>query len=145
MWRVTFNFNCEVVHRFQTIIMRYDHFPGCFPKTCQVVYKNCFSFSYVWRTLTLLGRKDWHKIAKIVISHSISVFPIAWPFCLFSPISTRPYENSQLELKSYRYFRAKLKNVLWSGDLKASLSYSSEKLIYKSTYHASKEISEFSY
>ena len=106
--------------------------------------------------LCLLGKTDMKLLRSLLtsfffsflpfsFSHSISVFPIAWPFCLFSPISTRPYENSQLELKSYRYFRAKLKNVSWSGDLKASLSYSSEKLIYKSTYHASKEISEFSY
>ena len=39
--------------------------------------------------------------------------------------------NGRAKLKSYRHFRAKLKHVLWLGDPKASLSNSSEKLIYK--------------
>ena len=44
-------------------------------------------------------------------------------------------------LKSYRHFRGKLKHVLWLRDLKASLSNSLEKSIYKtpSTGHILEE------
>ena len=42
----------------------------------------------------------------------------------------QPNFNCWAKLKSNRDFSAKLKHVLWLGDLKASLSNSSEKLIY---------------
>ena len=60
-------------------------------------------------------------------------FNFARPFRPFSPVSTQPYQNGRAKLKSYRHFRAKLKHVLWLGDLKASLSNSIENIIYKTS------------
>ena len=57
-------------------------------------------------------------------------------------------QNGWANSKSCRHFRAKLKHVLWLGDLKASLSNSSEKLIYKTSFnipHLSQQISCFSW
>ena len=49
-------------------------------------------------------------------------FPIH--FRPFSPVSTQPHQNCQTKLKSCGPPRAKLKHVLWLGDLKASLKNS---------------------
>ena len=38
----------------------------------------------------------------------------------FSPVSTRPHQNCRVKLKSCGHPRAKLKYVLWFGDLMAS-------------------------
>ena len=58
-------------------------------------------------------------------------FPIH--FGQFGPVSTQPHQNGRAWCKSYGHLRAKLKHVLWLGDLKASLSNSIEKFIYKTS------------
>ena len=74
-------------------------------------HKTCFSFA-------LKCIQDLH-------------FPIH--FGQFGPVSTQPYQNGRAWCKSYGHLRAKLKNVLWLGDLKAPLSNSIEKFIYKTS------------
>ena len=60
-------------------------------------------------------------------------FNLAWPFCPFGSVSTLPYQNGRTKLKSCGYPRIKLKNVLLSGDLKASLRIAAKKSLYKTS------------
>ena len=60
-------------------------------------------------------------------------FNFAWLFRPFSPVSPQPYQNGRAKLKSYGHFKAKLKHVLWLGDLKASYIIASEKKLYKTS------------
>ena len=78
-------------------------------------HKTCFSFA-------LKCIQDLH-------------FPIH--FGQFGPVSTQPHQNGRAWCKSCVHLRAKLKHVLWLGDLKASLKNAAEKSFHKtsSTMH----------
>ena len=72
----------------------------------------------------------------------LGFMPLRWPndqffflckFMLFSLDLIQTYQNGHTKSNSNRLFRTKLKLVLWLLDLKASLSNSSEKLIYRTS------------
>ena len=58
-------------------------------------------------------------------------FPIH--FCPFSPVPPQPHQNSQAWCKCCVHLRAKLKHVLWLGDLKASLKNAAAKSFHKTS------------
>ena len=60
-------------------------------------------------------------------------FNYAWPFWYGWVETELNGRNGQAKLKSCGHSRIKLKNVLWSGDLKASLRIASKKLIHKTS------------
>ena len=76
-------------------------------------------------------RSPNHKTCFSFALGCIQNFHFIIHFCPFGPVSTQPHQNGQAWCKSSGHLRAKLKHVLWLGDLKASLRNSPEKLNYK--------------
>ena len=85
-------------------------------------------------SMKLLGLPTTKRFLSFILGCLQDMYS-AWPFRPFSPVSTQPYQNSQAKLKSCRHPRIKLKkNVLWLGDLKASLRIAVKKLIHKTRH-----------
>ena len=64
----------------------------------------------------------WSPIHKTCFSFALGCiqnlhFPIN--FCPFSPVLTQPQQNGRAWCKSCVHLRAKLKHILWLGDLNA--------------------------
>ena len=90
----------------------------------------------LWKLINEALRSPNHKRCFSFALKYLYDFNFAQPFCPFSPVSTRPCQNWQTNLKSYGSSREKLKHLLWLEDLKASLINCPEKNIHKtsSTY-----------
>ena len=74
----------------------------------------------------------WRFISMELLNEAYRIdlhFPIH--FGRFGPVSTQAHQNGRAWCKSYGHLRAKSKHGLWLADLKASLSNSIEKFIYK--------------
>ena len=91
-----------------------------------------------YKSIKLLGLPTT-KHFLVLFQDAHRTFNFARLFRPFSLVSTQPYQNDQAKLKSCGHPRIKIKkNVLWSGNLKASLRIAAEKSIYKtsSTIHS---------
>ena len=78
-------------------------------------YESIFQRKFSMKLLGLLTTKHYFGF----ILGCPQDFNFARAFRPFSPVSTQPYQNGQAKCKSYGHFWAKLKHVLWLGDLKA--------------------------
>ena len=85
----------------------------------------------LWKLINEALRSPNHKRCFSFALKYLYDFNFAQPFCPFSPVSTRPCQNWQTNLKSYGSSREKLKHLLWLEDLKASLINCPEKNIHK--------------